>query len=156
MNDTGPEAVPPPARLSRDDRRLERFVPVPEPYLKSMPSVFASVRIESSVSSTALMKHADSCGCGSMPQLNHTGLLNDPFCCTSRCVRSSPKACRSASPAKYRCSRAHPQIVSTTRLTSCRTLDSRSGVPTAPRKYFETTMFVACCDQDFGTSTSRC
>ena len=33
---------------------------------------------------------------------------------------------------------------------SCLTLRSRSGVPIWPRKYFETTMLVACCDQDFG------
>ena len=79
MNETGPEAVPPPARLSREERRLDRFVPVPEPYLKSMPSVLASVRMESSVSSTELMKQADICGWGSMPQLNQTGLLNAPF-----------------------------------------------------------------------------
>ena len=39
---------------------------------------------------------------------------------------------------------------------SCRTLRSRSGVPIWPRKYFETTMLVACCDHDFGISTSRC
>src|SRR5215831_4128515 len=39
---------------------------------------------------------------------------------------------------------------------SCLTLRSRSGVPICPRKYFETTMFVACCDPDFGISTSRC
>ena len=43
MNDTGPEAVPPPASSSRDERIVDRFEPVPEPYLKSMPSVFASV-----------------------------------------------------------------------------------------------------------------
>jgi hypothetical protein len=30
------------------------------------------------------------------------------------------------------------------------------GDPTWPRKYFETTMLVACCDQDFGISTPRC
>ena len=47
-------------------------------------------------------------------------------------------------------------IVSTTRPISCLTLRSRSGVPIWPRKYFETTMLVACCDQDFGISTSRC
>ena len=41
-------------------------------------------------------------------------------------------------------------IVSTTRPISCLTLRSRSGVPIWPRKYFETTMLVACCDQDFG------
>ena len=41
-------------------------------------------------------------------------------------------------------------IVSTTRPISCLTLRSRSGVPICPRKYFETTMLVACCDQNFG------
>ena len=33
---------------------------------------------------------------------------------------------------------------------------SRSGVPSWPRKYFDTTMLVACCDQNRGISTSRC
>ena len=42
MNDTGPEAVPPPLSSSFDERIGDRFVPVPEPYLKSMPSVLAS------------------------------------------------------------------------------------------------------------------
>ena len=31
---------------------------------------------------------------------------------------------------------------------SCLTERSRSGVPICPRKYFETTMLVACCDQN--------
>ena len=39
---------------------------------------------------------------------------------------------------------------------SCFTERSRSGVPICPRKYLETTMLVACCDQNFGNSTSRC
>ncbi len=39
---------------------------------------------------------------------------------------------------------------------SCLTLLSRSGVPICPRKYFETTILVACCDQNEGISTSRC
>src|SRR6476646_7490449 len=77
MNDTGPDAVPPPASSSRDDRMFERFEPVPDPNLNSMPSVFASVRIDSIVSCTELMKHAEHCGAFSNPQLNHTGLLND-------------------------------------------------------------------------------
>ncbi len=47
-------------------------------------------------------------------------------------------------------------MVVTTRPMSCLTLRSRSGVSIWPRKYFETTMFVACCDQAFGISTSRC
>ena len=50
MKETGPDAVPPPASSSRDERIGERFEPVPEPNLNSMPSVRASVRIESIVS----------------------------------------------------------------------------------------------------------
>src|SRR5262249_9043030 len=42
------------------------------------------------------------------------------------------------------------------RSISWRTLCSRSGVPMWPRKYFETTTFVASCDQAFGTSTPVC
>ena len=91
-----------------------------------------------------------------MPQLNQTGLLKAAFWKTSRCFSSSLKACRSSSLAKYFCVRAQPVMVSTTRPISCRTERSRSGVPMVPRKYFETTMLVACCDQDFGISTSRC
>src|SRR6266550_5630616 len=145
MNDTGPDAVPPPARISLDDRIGERFVPVPDPNLKSIPSVRASVRIESIVSCTELMKHAEHCGAFSNPQLNQTGLLNAAFWYTRMCLRSSLNACRSSSAAKYRCLRPQPVIVSTTRPISCLTLDSRPGVPSCPRKYFETTMLVACC-----------
>src|SRR5262245_19421697 len=47
-------------------------------------------------------------------------------------------------------------MVRTTRPMSWRTERSRSGVPSVPRKYFWTTMFVASWDQDFGTSTSFC
>src|SRR6476469_8612842 len=79
MNDTGPEAVPPPASSSRDERIGDRFVPVPDPNLNSIPSVRARVRIESIVSWTELMKHAEHCGACSKPQLNHTGLLKAAF-----------------------------------------------------------------------------
>src|SRR5256714_9508728 len=79
MNDTGPDAVPPPASSSREERIGERLVPVPDPNLKSMPSVRASVRMESIVSCTELMKQAEHCGAFSKPQLNHTGLLNAAF-----------------------------------------------------------------------------
>src|SRR4051794_12510590 len=79
MNETGPEAVPPPASTSRDERIADRFDPVPDPNLNSMPSVFASVRIDSIVSWTELMKHAEHWGAFSKPQLNQTGLLNDAF-----------------------------------------------------------------------------
>src|SRR5215210_7057990 len=79
MNETGPEAVPPPASSSIDERMFDRFDPVPDPYLKSMPSVFARPRMDSIVSCTALMKQAEHCGCFSKPTLNHTGLLNAAF-----------------------------------------------------------------------------
>src|ERR1051326_6465423 len=55
----GPLAVPPPLRVSFDERSGERLVPVPDSHLKSMPSVFASVRIESSESCTELMTQAE-------------------------------------------------------------------------------------------------
>src|SRR6187401_2417172 len=79
MNDTGPEAVPPPARSSFDDRMFDRLDPVPEPNLKSIPSVFARPRIDSIVSCTELMKQAEHCGAFSNPTLNHTGELNAAF-----------------------------------------------------------------------------
>src|SRR5687767_9082392 len=79
MNDTGPDAVPPPASSSFDDRIADRLLPVPEPNLNSIPSVLARRRIESIVSLTALMKQAEHCGAFSKPQLNHTGLLNAAF-----------------------------------------------------------------------------
>src|SRR6188508_784492 len=106
MNDTGPEAVPPPASSSFDERIAERLLPVPEPNLNSMPSVLASPRIDSIVSSTALMKHAEHCGAFSNPQLNQTGLLNAAFWLTSRYFRSSLNACKAFSDAKYFCLRA--------------------------------------------------
>src|SRR5262245_59750338 len=143
MNDTGPEAVPPPASSSFDERIGERLVPVPDPNLKSMPSVLASVRIESMVSCTELTKQAEHCGAFSKPQLNHTGLLKAAFWYTRMCFRSSLNACRSSSFAKYLLLRAQAVMVSTTRPMSCLTLRSRSGVPICPRKYLETTMLVA-------------
>src|SRR5919109_1251826 len=110
MKETGPEAVPPPASGSFEERMEERFEPVPEPNLKSMPSVLARPRIDSIVSWTELMKQADACGRVSMPTLNQTGLLKAAFCCTSRCVTSSEKLCRSSALAKYPCPSALPTI----------------------------------------------
>ena len=52
------------------------------------------------VSFTELMKHAEACGCFSMPTLNHTGLLKAAFWWTSRCVSSSENAFRSSAVAK--------------------------------------------------------
>src|SRR3954454_24060869 len=111
MKLTGPDAVPPPARSSLDERIGERFVPVPDPNLNSMPSVRASDRIESIVSCTELMKHAEHCGAFSKPQLNQTGLLNAAFLYTRMCFRSSLNACTSASVAKYLLLRPHIVIV---------------------------------------------
>src|SRR3954466_13508390 len=62
MKLSGPDAVPPPDRVSMLPRMFDRFDPAPEPHLNSMPSVLASVRIESSESCTELMKHAEHCG----------------------------------------------------------------------------------------------
>src|SRR5437868_1350250 len=100
MNDTGPDAVPPPLSSSFDERIGDKFVPVPDPYLNSMPSVLASPRIDSIESSTLLMKQAEHCGCGSTPTLNHTGELNDIFWLTRRCVSSAWNDCASLSLAK--------------------------------------------------------
>ena len=59
---SGPLAVPPPLRPSVEERSGDRFVPVPLPHLKSMPSVLASVRMESRESFIELMKQAEHCG----------------------------------------------------------------------------------------------
>ena len=62
MKLSGPLAVPPPERPSVEERSGDRLVPVPDPHLKSMPSVLARVRMESSESCTELMKQAEHCG----------------------------------------------------------------------------------------------
>src|SRR5215471_9287808 len=80
MNDTGPDAVPPPPSRSREERIRDRFTPEPEPPLKMIPSRRYQSRIDSMVSSTERMKQAEHCGRGSTPTLNHTGELNDAFC----------------------------------------------------------------------------
>jgi len=77
MKETGPEAVPPPARCSMEPRRAERLAPAPEPHLKMVPSVRASSRMLAMESSTARMKQAEHCGCASTPTLNQTGLLKE-------------------------------------------------------------------------------
>src|SRR6266550_421591 len=116
MKERGPEAVPPPERVSMEPRMAERLEPAPEPHLKSMPSVLARVRMESSESWTELMKQAEHCGLvypvtpnstrlvrgfqcqfwpsdlGSMrsqPTLNHTGELKAAYWRISRWTSSS-------------------------------------------------------------------
>src|SRR5450830_1437640 len=115
MNESGPEAVPPEDRPSREPRNVERLLPVPEPNLKSIPSVFASERMEPIESCTELMKHAEHCGLGSTPQLNQTGELKDITWLTRRAVSSSWNASRSAAVLKYRPSSPQRVIVSATR-----------------------------------------
>ena len=106
------------------------------------------------LSFTELMKHAEHCGFGCTPTLNHTGELNAIFCSTSKCISSSRKASREAASAKYPPRSPQRTMVLATRPISCRTDPSRSGVPGFPWKYLLVTMFVAVCDQLFGTSTS--
>jgi len=79
MKETGPDAVPPPPRRSRDERMRDRFTPEPEPPLKITPSRRYQSRIESMVSWTERMKQALHCGFGSTPTLNQTGLLKAAF-----------------------------------------------------------------------------
>src|ERR1019366_690502 len=62
MKLNGPDACPPPDSVSFEPRIDDRFVPVPDPHLNSIPSVLASVKIESSESSTELIKQAEHCG----------------------------------------------------------------------------------------------
>src|ERR1700675_2073501 len=84
MKLTGPDAMPPPDSDSLLPRRDEKFVPVPEPHLNSMPSVLARFMIESMLSWTELMKHAEHCGLACTPTLNQTGELNPTFSSTNR------------------------------------------------------------------------
>ena len=101
MNETGPDAVPPPASDSFDERICDRLMPEPEPPLKIVPSSTYQLRIEDMWSSTARMKHAlHCCGVSGTPTLNHTGELNAAFWFTIRCVSSSAKTCASCSVAK--------------------------------------------------------
>src|ERR1700756_3634687 len=98
MKETGPDAVPPPDSCSLEERRTDRLVPVPEPNLKSMPSVLARSRIDSIESLTELMKHADACWLRpGTPMLNQTGLLKEACCVMSRKRRSSSQLMASCS-----------------------------------------------------------
>src|ERR1700729_3644866 len=97
---TGPLALPPPEGDSLLPRSVEKFVPVPEPHLKSMPSVRVRPMIDSMESDTELMKQAEHCGLDSTPTLNQTGELKLIFCSTRRWVSSSRNASRDSLSAK--------------------------------------------------------
>ena len=90
MKLTGPLGVPPPESRSWEERSLLRFTPEPEPPLKIMPSSAYQLRMDSIVSSTERMKHAeDCCGTPFTPMLNQTGELKEAFWWSSRWTSSS-------------------------------------------------------------------
>src|SRR5215469_11255556 len=100
MNDTGPLAVPPEVSNSLLERMRERFTPDPDPPLKIRPSSLYQSRIESIVSSTARMKHAETC-CGEfVPTLNQTGELKLKTWWISACLSSWSKISASFGVAK--------------------------------------------------------
>src|SRR5918992_5373475 len=82
MKLTGPLASPPFDRCSFDPRIFDRLIPDPEPPRKIMPSLVFQSRIDSMLSSTERMKHADACGLSSKPTLNQTGELNAAIWCS--------------------------------------------------------------------------
>ncbi len=96
------------------------------------------------------------CGTPLTPMLNHTGLLKAARWVTRMYFSSALNASASPSSTKYPPSMPHRVMVSTTRSTTWRNDDSRSGVPSVPRKYFWATMLVAFTDHATGNSTSRC
>src|SRR5882757_6797172 len=100
MKETGPDAVPPEDSSSLDERMRERFRPAPEPPLKMKPSSLYQFRIESIESSTARMKHADTCWGEAVPTLNQTGELKLNTWCSSIQVSSCSKISPSAGVAK--------------------------------------------------------
>src|SRR5207247_2362419 len=97
-----------------------------------MGFVLAKSMMEPMSSLTELIKQAEHCGLAWTPTLNHTGELKAIFCSTSRWVSSSRKASREAASAKYPPSLPQRTMVLATQLMSCRTEDSRSGVPILP------------------------
>src|SRR5436305_12571105 len=100
MKLTGPDAVPPLDSSSFDERMRERLSPAPEPPLKMSPSSRYQLRMESIVSSTARMKHAETCCGDCVPTLNHTGELKLNTWCSSMCVSSCSKTSASSAEAK--------------------------------------------------------
>src|SRR3954468_8120154 len=100
MKETGPEAVPPELSSSLEERMRERLRPAPDPPLKMKPSSLYQFRIESIESSTARMKHADTCWGEAVPTLNQTGELNEKYWWTSSQVSSCSNSSASAGEAK--------------------------------------------------------
>ena len=86
------EASPPLESCSFEERIFERLMPDPEPPRKIIPSLVFQSRIDSIVSSTERMKHADPCGFSSNPTLNQTGELNAACWFTRMWVSSASNA----------------------------------------------------------------
>src|SRR3954454_19087375 len=100
MKETGPEAVPPEESSSLEERMRERLRAAPDPPLKMKRSSLYQFRIESIESSTARMKHADTCWGEAVPTLNQTGELNEKYWWTSSQVSSCSNSSASAALAK--------------------------------------------------------
>src|ERR1700716_3061646 len=100
MKLTGPDAVPPLASGSDEPRIFERLIPEPEPPRKILPSLVFHSRIDSMLSSTLRMKHAEHCGLSSKPTLNQTGELKAAIWCNRMWVSSASKVAASSSVAK--------------------------------------------------------
>src|SRR3954469_18451855 len=100
MKETGPEAVPPELSSSLLERMRDRLRPAPDPPLKMKPSSRYQFRIESIVSSTDRMKHADTWALDVVPTLNQTGELNEKYWCNSIQVSSCSNTSASVSVAK--------------------------------------------------------
>src|SRR6202158_4563959 len=145
MKLSGALGVPPPLRPSVCERSGERLVPVPLPHLKSMPSVLARVRMESSESFTELMKQAEHCGrvypvapnstccvvkfqcqlvasdfgsTRSQPTVNQTGEVKAQWWRRSEGTMSSWKVAASSEERKYPSFMPQSRMVSATRETS--------------------------------------
>ena len=157
MKETGPEAMPPPARRSWEERIFERFEPVPEPPLKSIASVLARSMIDSIVSSTELMKHALACwGVLATPEVEPDRAVEGHLLVYQHVGELVREGLLVGGRREVAGVAPHSRIRPTTRPISCCTLVSRVGVPMWPRKYLETTTLVASCDQDRGISQSIC
>src|SRR3954453_2504529 len=100
MNDTGPDAVPPLVSGSIEPGMFERLMPEPDPPRKILPSLVFQARIESMLSSTERMKHAEQAGLSSNPTLNHTGELNAAIWWSRMYVSSASNASPSSTEAK--------------------------------------------------------
>src|SRR5437763_13984195 len=100
MKLTGPESVPRLPSGSIEQRNFERLMPEPEPPRKIIPSWVFQSRIDSMLSSTDKMKHAEHCGCSSNPTLNHTGELNAAIWWSRMWVSSDSNESASSSVAK--------------------------------------------------------